>query len=211
MAMICPSDEAVASSIAATRPRGSAWRNGGHDALAASGMGQFFTGLGKAFGPTHRRICALVEEFFCATARETLPEWSVDYASPDACDPFADICEKVNAVGDSTTRYAIGVAARRGWSITIREEWIVVTQDAAFGPRCFGAAIYGAQQGVAWLATVDLAASPAYVAAAGRPPLYGMHVFGDAFACPPDIEPLKCLIRRIAPAHADITFTTING
>jgi uncharacterized protein YmfQ (DUF2313 family) len=211
MPMICPTDEAVASAIAATRPRGAAWRNGGHDALGGSVQGQFFAGLGKAFGPTHRRICALVEEFFCATARETLPEWGIEYGAPDACDPFADICEKVNAVGDSTTAYAIAAALRRGWSITIREEFIVGSQDAAFGPRCFGAAIYGAQQGVAWLITVDLAASAAYVTAAGRPPIYGLHLFGDQLSCPPDIEPLKCLMRRISPAHADLSFETVNG
>lgn len=206
----CPSDAEVALHFARLRPRGDAWRNGGFDALDGSTMGGFFAALGEGAGPTARRLCDLTDEFFCSTAAETLDLWAAEYGVPDGCDPFEAVCDKVNAVGDSTTAYAEAAALRRGWSVRIVEEFIVVTQDAGYGRRCYGAGIYGAQQGVAWRATVDLSLSPAYVAVAGRPPLYGVHLYGDALNCPPDIEPLRCLLRRIAPAHADLILTTIN-
>ena len=95
----CHSDEQIAQSLASLRPRGDAWRHGGFDALAGSGMGDFFAALGAAFGPTDRRVCDMVDEFFCSTAAETLDLWALDYGVPDGCDPFENVCEKVNAVG----------------------------------------------------------------------------------------------------------------
>lgn len=205
---VCPSDEAVAARLAALRPRGDAWRNGDEDALAGSVMGGFFKALGAGFGPTERRLCALVDEFFCSTALETIDLWRLEYGVPDGCDPFADVCEKVNAVGDTTAAYTVAAAARRGWAIAITETFISASEDAGYGPRCYGAAIYGAYQGVLWSVSVNLPASAAYQAVAVRPPLYGVHLYGDQLNCLPDIEPLRCVVRRIAPAHADITFTT---
>lgn len=205
---ICPSDKEVAARLAALRPRGDAWRNSDEDALAGSVMGGFFKALGEGFGPTERRICALVDEFFCSTAIETIDLWRLEYGVPDGCDPFADVCEKVNAVGDTTTAYAVAAAARRGWVIAITETFVTASEDACYGPRCYGAALYGATQGVLWAVSVNLSTSTAYQAVAGRPPLYGVHLYGDLLNCLPDIEPLRCLIRRIAPAHADLSFTT---
>lgn len=206
----CRSDEEIAGSIAALRPRGDAWRNGGHDELAGSTMGDFFAALGEVAGAADRRICALVDEYFCSSAKETLDLWALEYGVPDGCDPFADVCEKVNAVGDSIPAYAEGVALDRGWAIVIAEDFITSAQDGQFGFAQFGQQLFGAQQGVAWTITVDLAASPAHAVRASRYPSFGSQQFGDGFDCPPDIEPLRCLIRRIAPAHADLTFITIN-
>lgn len=208
--MICPSDSEVAASIAALRPRGDAWRNGGHDALAGSTMGDFFDALGEVAGEADRRICALVEEYFCSSAVETRDLWALEYGVPDGCDPFADVCEKVNAVGDSIPAYAEGAALRRGWAIAISEEFVTSVQDCQFGFGQFGQQLFGAQQGVTWRVVVDLGASPAYAARLSRFPSFGSQQFGDGFDCPPYIEPLRCLIRRIAPAHADLIFITIN-
>lgn len=206
----CLSKAEWTEALAAIRPRGEAWRNGDFDGLSGSVMGQFFAGTAARFAAADARLCDLTDEFFCSTAVETRDLWMLEYGLPDGCDPFADVCEKVNAVGDTTPEYVTAAALRRGWSIAIAESFIIASQDACYGPRCYGAAIYGARQGVLWAVTVNLAASPAYQAVAGRPPLYGVHLYGDLLNCLPDIEPLRCLIRRIAPAHADLTFATIN-
>lgn len=205
---VCPSDEAVAARLAALRPRGDAWRNGDEESLAGSVMGGWFKALGAGFGPTERRLCALLDEFFCSTAIGTIDLWRLEHGVPDGCDPFADVCEKVNAVGDTTTAYAVAAAARRGWAIAIAETFVISSEDSCYGPRCYGAGIYGAMQGVLWAVTVNLSASTSYQAIATRPPLYGVHLYGDFLNCLPDIEPLRCLVRRIAPAHADLSFTT---
>ncbi len=207
----CPTDADVASALAALRPRGDAWRNGGFDGLQGSTMVRFFSALGVGMGPTHRRFCALTDEFFCSSAFETIDLWKLEYGVPDGCDPYADVCEKVNAVGDTTTAYAIAAAASRGWSIGIAEEWITNVEDCTVGLGLMGTAIFGAENGVKWIVTIDLTASIAFTVKAGVEPLFGLMLAGDTFDCPPDIEPLKCLIRRIAPAHADLEFLTING
>lgn len=207
--MICPSDADVAASIAALRPRGAAWRHGGHDAAPGSTMGRFFEGFGEVAAEGDRRICALVDEYFCSTASETLDVWALEYGVPDGCDPFADLCEKVNAVGDSVPAYAEAVALARGWSISISEEFITLVQSGRMGHGRMGTMRMAAAQGVTWRIAVDLAASPSYVAADRRKPLMGRMRLGFAFDCGPDITPLSCLLRRIAPAHADQIYTTI--
>ncbi|MET3892770.1 uncharacterized protein YmfQ (DUF2313 family) [Bosea sp. OAE506] len=204
----CHSDATLGRQIAAYRPRGDAWRHGGHDGIEGSVMGQVFAAFGAAMGPTERRLCALIDEFFCSSAVETLDLWALDYGVPDGCDPFADVCEKVNAVGDSTPEYAEAAALRRGWSIAIAQEWIVAPQSCVMGIGQMGAVRMGAQQGVAWRIAINLAASPAYAPAAIQP-LMGLTRLGLGFNCPPDVEGLRCLVRRIAPAHADLIFTTV--
>lgn len=206
---LCHSDTQVAQWIAALRPRGDAWRNGGHDGLDGSGMGRVFDAFGASFGPTERRFCALIDEFFCSTASETLDLWALEHGVPDGCDPFADVCEKVNAVGDSIPAYAEAAALTRGWSIAITQEFITIVEDCAMGFGLMGTTIMGAEQGVVWRIAVNLAASPAYAVPAATGAIMGLMLLGDSFDCDPGIEGLACLIRRIAPAHADLVFTTV--
>lgn len=206
----CHSDAELARVLAALRPRGDAWRHGGFDALEGSVMGGFFAGLGAAFGPTDRRVCDMVDEFFCSSAVETLDLWALEYGVPDGCDPFADICEKVNAVGDTIPAYAEAAALRRGWTITISEEFITRVEDCCMGMGLMGTMVMGAEQGVTWRIVIDRAASPAWQAPASTGPIMGLMLLGDALDCDPDNEALRCLIRRIAPAHADLVFETVN-
>lgn len=206
----CHTDEQLAQSLAAHRPRGDAWRNGGFDALDGSVMGDVFAALGAAFGPTDRRVCDLVDEFFCSSATETRDIWAREYGVPDGCDPFADICEKVNAVGDTTPAYAEAAAMLRGWSISIAEEFITRVEDCCMGMGLMGTMLMGAEQGVAWRITVDRGHSPAYQAPASTGPIMGLMLMGDVLDCLPDVEGLRCLIRRIAPAHIDLVFEAIN-
>ncbi len=208
MPLFCPTDQQVALSAAALRPRGDAWRHGGFDALEGSTMGQFFGGLGRAAGPTHRRLCDMVDEFFCSTASETADLWQLEYGLPDACGPFLSACEKANAVGDSTALYAIGVAAARGWSIAIAEQWITNVEDCACGLGLAGTMIAGAENGVAWEVTVDLDASPSYVPSGLSPPLMGLLLPGDQLNCDEELSTIRCILRLIAPAHADLVLRT---
>lgn len=199
--------DAVALSAAALRPRGDAWRNGGSDDLAGSVMGLFFEALGVIDSAMHRRLVDLVDEFFCYTAVATLDVWRREYGMPDACDPFAVVCDKVNAVGDTTAAYAVGVAALAGWSITIREEFLTVYENGQFGRAQFGAARFACQMGVLWSIAIDAGNSAAYTAPLLRPSLFGAMAFGDRLSCSPATASLECLIRRIAPAHADLDFS----
>jgi hypothetical protein len=208
-ASTCLSAAEHAAALALLRPRGEAWRHGGFDGLPGSVMGKVFDAMGASFARTDARLCDLVDEFFCSTAIETRDLWALEHGLPDGCDPFADLCEKANAVGDSTTAYAEAVALRRSWSISIAQEFIIAAQDGQCGIALAGAAICGSFQGVLWRVTVDLAASPAYVARSSRPPLAGLLLAGDALACDADILALACLVRRIAPAHADLDFVTV--
>lgn len=207
---VCHSDREVAAWISALRPRGDAWRHGGHDGLDGSVMGRVFAALGAVFGPLERRFCALLDEFFCSSAVETRDLWAIDYGVPDGCDPFADICEKVNAVGDSVPAYAEAAALRRGWSVRIEQEFITAVEDCSMGCGLMGTTIMGAEQGVLWRVFVDLAASPAYITPAATGPIMGLMLMGDGLDCDTDIEGLRCLLRRIAPSHADLAVATIN-
>lgn len=206
----CHTDAQLAVQLAALRPRGEAWRNGGFDALDGSVMGGFFAALGAAIGPTDRRVCDMVDQFFCSSATETLDIWAREYGVPDGCDPFADICEKVNAVGDTVPAYAEAAALRRGWSIAIAEEFITRVEDCCMGMGLMGTMLMGAEQGVTWRIVIDRAASPAYQAPASTGPIMGLMLMADVLDCDPDNEALRCLIRRIAPAHADLVFEAIN-
>lgn len=206
----CHTDEQLAAQLAALRPRGDAWRHGGFDALDGSVMGGFFAGLGAAIGPTDRRVCDLVDQFFCASASETLDLWGREYGLPDGCDPFADICEKVNAVGDTIPAYAEAAALERGWSIAIAEEFITAVEDCCLGMGLMGTMLMGAEQGVTWRIVIDRPASPAYQAPASTGPIMGLMLMADVFDCDQDNEALRCLVRRIAPAHADLVFEAVN-
>lgn len=207
-ARYCHTDEQVGVQIAALRPRGDAWRHGGHDGLEGSVQGRVFAAFGAMFGLTERRFCALIDEFFCSSAVETRDLWALDHGLPDGCDPFADICEKVNAVGDSTPTYAVAAALRRGWVISIEQDFVTSVEDCAMGCGLVGTLIMGAEQGVAWRIAIDLAASPAYTIPAETGPIMGLMLMADVFDCDTDFEGLICLIRRIAPAHADLIFTS---
>lgn len=206
----CPDTDATTAALHLSLPRGRAWRTTPGEALDGSVLGRFWRAVAGPMAATSRRLCTLIDEFFCATAVETLDAWALDYGLPDPCDPFLDVCSKVAAVGDTTTDYAIAVALSRGWSITIGEEFILGPEDGSYASGLYGAQLFGAMQGVAWRVTVDLSGSLAYQAVAGRPPLFGAMLFGDSWACGPDIEALRCLIRRIAPAQCDLVFETVS-
>lgn len=206
----CPDPDATATALHLGLPRGRAWRTTPGDALDGSVIGRFWRAVAGPMSAASRRLCSLIDEFFCSTAVETLDAWALDYGLPDPCDPFLDVCSKVSAVGDTTMSYAIAVAASRGWSISIAEEQITAAQSGTFGFSQFGSGIYAAQQGVVWRVVVSLPLSLAFTGVANRASVFGNGLFGLGFDCPPDIEPLRCLLRRIRPAQVELDITTLS-
>jgi uncharacterized protein YmfQ (DUF2313 family) len=206
--MRCPDHEQMLASVQALTPRGRAWQNSPVVEPGETVQRQFWRALSYPFFLLNQRLCKLVDEFFCETAEETLDTWAQEYGFPDPCDPFADLCAKVDAVGDSTIAYAVAAAAERGWAISIAESWTLRSEVARCGIARTGAAICGAASGVSWTITIRLGSSSAYSSPRYAAPRAGRMRAGQFLSCGPDIEPLRCLIRRIAPAHADLIFTT---
>lgn len=153
------------------------------------------------------RICDLRLEFFCATRKETDPEWMKEYGLPDACDPFPDLCAKVAALGGSRCEYYADIAARAGWSLTcldVHDGCGDMAGLADAGDAQTGDGIpFNTLQVV-----VDLGSSPAYVASDEAAPFAGALEAGFSLACDPGISPLQCILDRIVHAEIEIVYTT---
>lgn len=135
---------------------------------------------------------AMIEEFFCATAAETLDLWNADYGLPSDCDPWgADICAKAGAAGGVGLDYYITRAAALGYVTEMR--WLDGDDPEFSG---ITATLH---------VTIDSAASAA------------LPVEVDVETAElPDIElgtfdaaPLLCALDGVVPAHYDITYTII--
>ena len=208
----CPTQSEVLQRLLALLPRGRAYNNhdGGPQASGpnATTLGRFWSALALVISALEARICALREEFFCATHTETHDLWLAEYGLPDACDPFPDLCAKVSALGGSRCEYFAAVALRAGWVIGCTDDDQCTTYlgaTLALAGRAFTG--YGPRWATLFI-TVYLSQSPAYVAPTTTPPLAGRLLAGMPLACTtPDISPLKCLIERIVPAHCVVTYT----
>jgi hypothetical protein len=78
---------------------------------------RFIAALSHVFHFLRARLCSLRLEIWCQTKNETTPEWLAEYALPDDCDPFPDLCEKVAALGGSRCEYFNARIARKGWRV----------------------------------------------------------------------------------------------
>jgi uncharacterized protein YmfQ (DUF2313 family) len=203
----CPDLEQTLASLEALKPRGRAWQNSPFVTTENTVQRQTFRALAEPFRAANARLCALVAEFFCKSAVETLEIWNADHGLPDPCDPFPDLCSKVNGVGDTTPAYAIAAALRLGWVIAIEEQFITAGRSSSCGNALAGASLCAAQQGVTWLVTIDTEASPSFEAQTGSVPLAGRFLAGRSLSCLPDISALECILRRIMPAHVDLVIT----
>lgn len=202
----CPDLEETLASVLAITPRGRAWQNTPFLSPDETTQRRFWRSIADPAQRLNARLCALVDEFFCESAVETRDIWAAEYGLPDACDPFADLCAKVDAVGDTTAAYAEAAALLRGWLVVIDEQFITASMSGYAGLGCAGGAIAAAEQGVTWLVMIDTAASPAWAGAGAGVPLAGAMLASDSLACPPDISSLECVLRRIAPAQVDLVF-----
>lgn len=204
--LTCPPLADFERALLLLQRRGRAWQNAPHEVTDDTVLRRFWRAVGAALKAANDRLCALRAEFFCGSAAETLDWWRADYGLPDPCDPFADVCAKVRAVGDTTPAYATAAALPLGWVITISEEFIFAPQDSLVDHGFADALICDALQGVVWRVAVD-SASPAYVGFGSSIP-YADNLYADRLlACDPDLSALECLLRRIAPAHVDLVFS----
>lgn len=202
----CPTLEETLASMLASIPRGRAWQNVPFATGDETTQRQFWRALADPAQRLNARLCALTDEFFCDTAIETRDIWAAEYGFPDACDPFADLCAKVDAVGDTTPAYAEAASLLRGWVVSIEEQFITASMSGYVGLGMAGAMLCGAEQGVTWQVTIDTEASPAWAGWGEGVPFAGLMMAGESLACPPDISSLECVLRRIAPAHVDLVF-----
>lgn len=77
-------------------------------------LGRWHRSWAEIVYDVNRRACALVAEFVCDTARETLPSWWADYGIPDACG-INNLCAKVGALGGATCTYFRSLGAALGY------------------------------------------------------------------------------------------------
>lgn len=155
---------------------------------------------------TLQRLCALREEFWCATTKEDLDLWMQEYGLPDPCDPFPELCVKVSATGGQTCEYFQEIAGRAGWGITCESG----LQMCGFMMGCTYAgpgALAGGAKGNLMVITVSVPDSPTYHAYPDQVAYAGCFFAGHMLGCgPKDIIPLQCLIERIMPAHVEVDY-----
>lgn len=231
----CPRKWDLWRQIIALLPRGRAWQT--HEAgaelirasessqagvyeIGSTGLGtepvverltvlqQFWAAFAEVLEHLHLRACALVEEFFCDTMRETAPEWAVEYGYPDGCEPWDSICAKVRAQGGSTCAYLAGLAARLGWSIRCGDCSHRSTADRAGNMQAGCASACGCAAHTIYITVVRIE-SPAWMAPGATPQLAGRMMAGCNDGCPPEIDPLRCLIERYKPAHVKAIYEVI--
>lgn len=168
----------------------------------------FFAAIGAVRNYLEARLCDLRLEFWCATMSETRDQWLLEYGLPDSCDPFPDLCTKVAAIGGARCDYFNAIVSRAGWSVEC-DDFSVACGSPMGGAQQMGCSQMGASRANILRLIVHTGESPAFVGRMQTPPLMGMLLMGKPIACAPDIEPLRCLMDRIAPAHVDIDYITV--
>lgn len=201
---VCPTADDLLPQILALTPRGRAWGNNDGGPFAGVLL-SFWTVLAHILAYVNTRICDLKLEFFCATANETLDVWDAQYGLPDDCDPFPDLCLKVAAQGGARCEFYQAICASAGWVINCES-----ASDACggrYGNARFGCFSFGAIDTNELRIVVETQASTAYVPPGSLIPRFGAYRFGQPRGCgEPNIQGLQCLIERVAPAHAVITY-----
>ncbi|HWL06718.1 MAG TPA: hypothetical protein VNQ99_17580 [Xanthobacteraceae bacterium] len=229
--MRCPTlPESIAATVALL-PRGRAWQN--HEAtpqefvdppfmpVAFSAPGfqtehkpgtilyRFWSAIGAVRWWLESRLCALREEFWCASKTETHNEWMAEYGLPDPCDPFPDLCAKVSAIGGTRCEYYQAVAARAGWAIECMDG--TVQCGAQTGCDEAGDAQTGYSRKSGFFIVVYLGDSPSFYGGGETQPQTGLISAGEAMACDaPDITGLRCLIERMVHAHLEVNYILVS-
>src|SRR5579885_738606 len=176
----------------------------------------FYAAIGALRNFIETRLCALRLEFWCATMSETRDQWMREYGLPDACDPFPDLCTKVAAIGGARCEYFNLIIARLGWRAECAE------RSSFCGTRagCRGAlagcrgAVAGDSSFLGLIIKVHTG-EPIVVPSIEtlyRPARAGAFRAGQRPSCDtiehPSVQPIRCLMDRIAPAHVTIQYVT---
>ena len=222
----CPTRAEVLAGVLALLPRGRAWRThevgelpavgafqenafqgDAFQASSSSVIGLFWAAFADVLLFVNQRLCALRDEFFCATHAETRDQWMAEYGLPDPCDPFPDLCAKVAAVGGTRCEYFNSVVSRMGWVIDCID--LTTTCGSRVGCSRAGRARTGNRFGNVLKIVVHLDESPSFGGRIQTPPRSGRWRMGRPMPCPANIIPLQCVIDRIAPAHLRIDYVTV--
>jgi uncharacterized protein YmfQ (DUF2313 family) len=227
----CPSQDDTTLALLALLPRGKAWpaNDGGGTYMNfkawLAGLGSsipapsqwgpgfvqaaYFAAVATVLQWTAQQFCDLKAEFFCASASQTLDLWNAEYGLPDACDPRADLCTRVESLAGSDCAFFFSLAARAGWDIAC------YTGAQSTGAR--GGCCYGGNEncvgsmGIAAacvMIQVSLSGSVAYQQV-GSPPLGGLLMGGQPVNCLPSILALQCLLARVAQAHLTLIYVLV--
>jgi len=237
---LCPAADEVLAYLITLQPRGRAWETHDGGPFPGSLRWRFWNAIAGVLAYANDRICKAREEFFCASADEHLDVWHEQYGLPDGCDPFPDLCLKVAAQGAQRCEYFVEVAARAGWTIDCVSAWEACggragdqagSQADYYGAdlpmagqfqagkqlgcdeqsAAFPSATAGAMESATLTIIVYLESSPSYEPATALEPQAGSLQAGESLGCGDNsLEPLQCLIERIAPAHALILYRTVT-
>ena len=116
----CPTTTAeVLPTVLGLLPPGPAW-----EAASVTGtiQNQYWSGFANLLGYTYSRLCAFVDEFFCATVNESLDQWVAEFGLNDECDPYGrNLCVKVASQGGTTCDYFVSMSRLSGWVISCHD------------------------------------------------------------------------------------------
>jgi uncharacterized protein YmfQ (DUF2313 family) len=198
----CPTKPEIHAQLLAALPRGRAWQSE-HDLTPESGsvLARFWAAFAAVLEYVNTRICDALAEFSCGTMSETRDLWEADYGIPDDCGLWTDVCHKVAAIGGTRCAYFAEIAARVGWAIECR--------DLRFNPPRADCAVADCAvliepRAAVLEIVVRLTDSPAFGGAFW--PVADCAAAECASLCEPDLDPLRCVLERVAPGHLDITY-----
>jgi len=199
----CPTSDDIVAQLVALLPPGLAWQTTALDTPIRWG---FFKAFADVLADVEAFICTLIKEFFCQTHTLTQDWWLLDYGLPDSCDPYPDVCAKVMAQGGANCAYWQNVAASAGWNIACGQSIFATTGCAQAGCAQAGNSVARGSL----LIIVFLSSSPAFQQSFTHIARAGCVLAGQILGCGPDIGPLVCLLDRILPAHAQITYEVVS-
>lgn len=195
------SGDAYGDQFAAMFPRGRAW-----PVDEESVFQRVARAIAMVWGSVDARISDLVEiESDPRTTVELLPEWEAAFGLPDTCvqAPLTisarqrALAERMTAKGGQSRTFFIAVAARLGYTITIREFSPFMCGVSRCGDPAW--AIGPAEIRFYWTVAVASPRLTWFRAGAGRAGVDHHLEIGIA-------DDLECLFRRWKPAHTEIAF-----
>lgn len=102
-------------------PEGPAW-----DAAWIDGTVQnsFWRSIASVVAHINTRLCAYLDEFFCASAKESVDQWITEYGLDQECDPFgSNLCLKATMLGGQNCEFYTELAHQL--------KWVIVCEDMA--------------------------------------------------------------------------------
>lgn len=205
--------ERTFQAVAGKYPPGWAW-----DAVADrdTRMGQQTLAIAEIARDVEDRACALLTEWLCYSATETMPEWLDDYGLPDACG-LDDLCVKLAAIGGASRSYFYEIATWFGYTdIAITEHRPLQCGLTPCGPgpgvgvdgrsRIAGSSCGSPLIRFVWNVTVGGPRLQRF--AVGRGVGAGQRTGkGQPLLAIRRADDLECLLNRLKPAHTRLVFS----